>query len=109
MPCIIFRQAVSLQIHSEVDERFVPEYEPRLEKLHDTFAKVEPFNATNLEVALKSVAAELGVKVGVLVYPVRLACTCNTADLSLYHLMEVLGKEKTLARIDRAFEHAFAE
>ncbi len=86
-------------------KNFVPENKPRLEKLRDAFAKADPFIAANLEAALKAVAAELGVKVGVLVHPVRLACTGNTAGPSLYHLMEVLGKAKTLARIGRALGH----
>jgi glutamyl-tRNA synthetase len=81
---------------------FVPENKPRLHKLREAFGKVEPFNAVGLETALKAVAAEQGVKAGVLVHPLRLACTGNTAGPSLYHLMEVMGKEKTLERIDRA-------
>ncbi len=81
---------------------FVPENKPRLEKLRDAFAKADPFNATNIEAALKAVATELGVKVGVLVHPVRLAVTGNPSGPSLYHLLEVIGKEKSLARIERA-------
>src|SRR6185437_11907872 len=81
---------------------FVPENKPRLEKLRDAFSKAEPFNAANIEAALKATAGELGVKVGVLVHPVRLSTTGNPSGPSLYHLLEVLGKEKSLARIERA-------
>jgi glutamyl-tRNA synthetase len=81
---------------------FVPENKPRLEKLRDTFAKANPFNATELETALKATASELGVKAGVLVHPVRLACTGNSAGPSLYHLLEVMGKEKVMGRIGKA-------
>jgi glutamyl-tRNA synthetase len=81
---------------------FVPENKPRLEKLRDAFAKLSPFDAASIEATLKATAAELGVKVGVLVHPTRLAVTGNTAGPSLYHLLEVLGKEKSLARIERA-------
>jgi glutamyl-tRNA synthetase len=42
------------------------------------------------------------VKVGVLIHPTRLACTGNPNGPSLYHLLEVIGKEKVLARIDLA-------
>jgi len=38
----------------------------------------------------------------VLVHPTRLACTGNPAGPSLYHLLEVLGKERVLQRLDRA-------
>jgi glutamyl-tRNA synthetase len=51
---------------------------------------------------LKATASELGVKAGVLVHPVRLACTGNPAGPSLYHLLEVLGRERALARLERA-------
>ena len=33
----------------------------------------------------------------------RLAVTGNTAEPNLYHLLEVLGKEKVIRRIERAF------
>jgi len=81
---------------------FVPENKPRLEKLRDAFGNLATFDAAAVEAALKAVAAELGVKAGVLVHPVRLACTGNPSGPSLYHLLEVIGKEKTLVRIEKA-------
>jgi glutamyl/glutaminyl-tRNA synthetase len=53
------------------------------------------------------VAGELGVKVGVLVHPARLACTGRAVGPSLYHLIEVLGRERVLARLDRALARGF--
>jgi glutamyl-tRNA synthetase len=85
-----------------VKKSFVPENRPRLMKLREAFAGADPFNAATLEAALKAVAGELGVKAGVLVHPVRLAATGNSSGPSLYHLLEVLGKEKSLNRIERA-------
>jgi len=85
---------------------FVPENKPRLEKLHAAFAAADPFNAATLEAALKAVAVELGVKAGVLVHPVRLACTGNPSGPSLYHLLEVMGKEKVMGRIELALGQA---
>jgi glutamyl-tRNA synthetase len=81
---------------------FVPENKPRLEKLRGAFAGLATFDAAHLETALKSTAAELGVKAGVLVHPCRLAVTGKPAGPSLYHLLEVLGKEKVMQRIERA-------
>jgi glutamyl-tRNA synthetase len=85
-----------------VAKYFVPENKSRLTTLRDAFAAVEPFDAATLETALKETAAKLGVKVGVLVHPTRLAVTGSNAGPSLYHLLEILGKEKVLQRIDRA-------
>jgi glutamyl-tRNA synthetase len=42
------------------------------------------------------------VKVGVLIHPARLAVTGKTSGPSLYHLLEVLGREKVLGRMERA-------
>ena len=84
---------------------FVAENKPRLEKLRDAFAKTDPFNATTLEAALKATATDLGVKVGILIHPTRLATTGNPHGPSLYHLLEVLGKEKVMERIEKAMAH----
>ncbi len=81
---------------------FVPENKPRLEKLRAAFAATDPFNASTLEAALKATSTELGVKAGVLVHPVRLAVTGNPSGPSLYHLLEVMGKAKVMARFERA-------
>jgi glutamyl-tRNA synthetase len=39
-----------------------------------------------------------------LAHPVRLTATGNPNGPSLYHLLEVLGKEKTLGRIEGALQ-----
>lgn len=87
-----------------VTKHFTPENKPRLEEVRAAFAAAEPFDAANLEVTLKATAAKLGVKVGALVHPTRLAVTGSNAGPSLYHLLEILGREKVLARIDRALQ-----
>src|SRR3954470_23032968 len=85
-----------------VAKHFVPENKPRLEAVQTAFAGLELFSAANLEMTLKAPATALAVKVGALVHPPRLAVTGSNAGPSLYHLLEILGKEKVLARIDRA-------
>jgi glutamyl-tRNA synthetase len=81
---------------------FTPENKPRVQKLRDAFAALETFTATALEQTLKSTATAFGVKAGVLVHPVRLATTGATAGPSLYHLLEILGQQRVLQRLDRA-------
>ena len=81
---------------------FTAENLERLRRLRDAFAALAPFGAATLESALKETARQLGLKAGVLVHPARLACTGKTAGPSLYHLLEVLGKERVLARFERA-------
>jgi glutamyl-tRNA synthetase len=85
-----------------VAKHFIPENKPRLQKLREAFAGLETFDATSIETSLKATATGLGIKTGALVHPTRLAVTGSNAGPSLYHLIEILGKEKVLARLDRA-------
>jgi glutamyl-tRNA synthetase len=88
-----------------VERDFVPANKSNLTKLRDALAALGSFKSADVEAALKATAKELGVKAGALVHPTRLACTGKQIGPSLYHLMEVLGKERTLGRIDRALQH----
>jgi glutamyl-tRNA synthetase len=83
-------------------KEFTPENKARLATLREAFAQLEPFNAAAIEQTLKATAKDLGVKVGVLVHPTRLACTGSASGPSLYHLLEILGKKMVLERIDTA-------
>ena len=81
---------------------FIADNKPRLEALRAAFAESPTLDAANVETILKSVATELGVKPKILVHPLRLACTGRKVGPSLYHLVEVLGKDRVLKRLDRA-------
>jgi len=83
---------------------FTPENKPRLAKLREALAQLEPFDHERIGLTLGAVAKELGIKTGLLVHPTRLACCGNPAGPSLYHLLAILGKDRALRRIDRALE-----
>jgi glutamyl-tRNA synthetase len=85
-----------------VARHFTAENQPRPKAVCDALGALDKFDVTQIEATFKATAAKLGVKVGALVHPTRLAVTGSNAGPSLYHLLEVLGKEKALARIDRA-------
>jgi glutamyl-tRNA synthetase len=92
-----------LQFDKEAKEKALkPESGPLLTRLGSAFDAVVDFKAAPLEAALKQLATELGVKAGALVQPCRVACTGKLIGPSLYQLLEVLGREKTLKRISRA-------
>ncbi|MBX3734995.1 MAG: glutamate--tRNA ligase [Verrucomicrobiae bacterium] len=76
-----------------------PTARPLLERLADSFAAVSGFHAAGLESSLKALAVTLGTKAGALVQPCRLACTGRTVGPSLYHLMEVLGRDRVVRRL----------
>ena len=80
-------------------QEFTPENRERLRKFSEALSRLPEFNAAAIEQTLKAVAAEMSVKAGFLVHPARLACTGAAAGPSLYHLMEVLGRERVLKRL----------
>ncbi|MDI9400788.1 MAG: glutamate--tRNA ligase [Limisphaerales bacterium] len=83
-----------------LEEVFTEEGRERLAALGQRYTNLEDFSAASLEAELKALAKELGLKAGPLVHPLRLALTGAKSGPSLYHLMEVLGKERVLKRIN---------
>jgi glutamyl-tRNA synthetase len=79
---------------------FTPAAKPLIEKLRERFAALPEFNPATLEGALKALATELGLKAGPLVHPCRVACTGRGVGPSLYHLLEILGRERVLRRLE---------
>lgn len=73
-----------------------------LGRLREELHALPQFTAATIAAALKELAAALKVKVGVLGHPLRLACTGSAIGPSLYHLLEVLGPDRVLARLDAA-------
>ena len=93
-----FKETVTLEPGAQLtaDDR------SNLQAVRESFSKLASFNVDSLTAALKQVAAERNVKIGALVHPTRLACTGSEVGPSLYHLLEVLGKERVLRRFDQA-------
>jgi glutamyl-tRNA synthetase len=83
---------------------FTQEAKPLLEALREVYSTTTPFTATLLEEALKHLAKSRNVKAGALVQPCRVACTGSLVGPSLYHLLEVLGRDSVLCRLARAID-----
>ncbi len=74
----------------------------RLKQLGEAFSTVTEWTHPNIEAKLKELAASLGVKVGELVHPARVAVSGRSVGPGLYEMMEVLGKDRVLSRFARA-------
>jgi glutamyl-tRNA synthetase len=68
----------------------------------DRLAGVQPFEAAPLEAALRAVADERGVKAGVLIHGTRVAVVGQAASPGLFEVLELVGRERVLARLDDA-------
>ncbi len=73
----------------------------RLIALRDEFARIEKWTLETLESTLKNLAQKLGCKTGDLVHPARVAVSGRSVGPSLYHMLEVMGKERVLKRFHR--------
>lgn len=60
-----------------------------------------PFVPAALETCLREIADKHGVKAGQLIHPVRLALTGKTVSPGLFELMEALGRETTVRRLNK--------
>jgi glutamyl-tRNA synthetase len=84
--------------------RSAPETSDRLTKLAGRFAGMTTWDAASLEAALKALATELGIKTAELIHPCRVAVSGTSAGPSLYHMLEVLGRDRVLLRLRRGAE-----
>lgn len=73
-----------------------------LRAMRDRAAALPAFTAAALEEALHGLAAERGVDVGDVIHPVRVATSGLGVGPGLFEMLELLGRERVLARLDRA-------
>jgi glutamyl-tRNA synthetase len=78
----------------------------RLRAARDALADAEPFTLENVEAALRGVVDRSGAKPGAVFQPVRVAIVGTTVSPGIFESVALLGREETLARIDRALERA---
>jgi glutamyl-tRNA synthetase len=91
----------AVEIEPEFRKELTAENAGIMQALQSNFTALPDFTLASIEAALKKTAADLSIKPGLVVHPARLACTGRTVGPSLYHLMEVLGRERFIARIAR--------
>lgn len=72
-------------------------------QLASRFKALEPFEAKTIEASFRALVGDLGLKASDLVHPLRVALTGKAVGPGLFETIEVLGKEKTIQRLDSAF------
>ena len=74
----------------------------RLRTLGTAFGELAEWTHPSIEARLKELAISLGTKVGEFVHPARVAVSGKAVGPGLYEMLEILGKERVLARFQRA-------
>jgi glutamyl-tRNA synthetase len=75
---------------------------PMLAAADDALASLEPFEAAQIETALRAAADALGLKPRQAFQPIRVAVTGSKVSPGLFESIELLGREKTLSRLRAA-------
>ena len=73
-----------------------------LEHLVIGLNKIDHWDQENIESKVREVAAQINVKGKQIIHPARAALSGKTVGPGLFALMEVLGKEKNIVRLERA-------
>jgi len=89
-------------------KHLTPDSTPALSRFADRLAALAEFSHAALEKAFKEVLDEHGLRMGQLAQPVRVALTGRAASPGLFEVMELLGRDRTLARLRRGIERAKA-
>ena len=95
----------AIEIEPEAARKHLkPELREPLEALASAFESVEPYDAASLESALRSLADARGIKAGLLIHAVRAAVTGRTASPGLFDVLELVGRDRSVARLRAALK-----
>ncbi len=78
------------------------EQRPILQEIRDGLAAMGPPHTEALERLFQGAAERRGLGLGKVAQPVRVALTGGTASPGMYDVIQILGKEESLARLDAA-------
>jgi glutamyl-tRNA synthetase len=73
-----------------------------LHALGRTLRTLDHFDEPHVEAAVRGTAAERGLKAGVLIHATRVAVTGRAVSPGLFEILALLGRDRTVERIDRA-------
>ncbi len=73
-------------------------------ELKDSLASISDFSASEIEKVFTSIIEKHGIKLGNLAQPARVAMTGKTESPGIFEVLEIIGKEKTLKRLDKAIK-----
>ncbi|HAM52822.1 MAG TPA: glutamate--tRNA ligase [Nitrospiraceae bacterium] len=95
--------AEDVEYHEKAKARFLHEQSlPYLNELKDSLASLDLFSASEIEKIFKAITEKHGIKLANLAQPVRVAVTGGAESPGIFEVLEILGREKTLKRLEKA-------
>jgi glutamyl-tRNA synthetase len=83
-------------------KHLTPDVAPLLTELAGRLKTIDPFTHDELEKVFNAIVTEKAIKLGKLAQPVRVALTGGTVSPGIYEVIEVMGKDRTIQRIEAA-------
>ncbi len=77
---------------------------PYLVEVKDALAHTTDFSAPEIEKVFKAITEKHNTKLGNIAQPVRVAITGGTESPGIFEVLEIVGKEKTLRRLETAIK-----
>jgi glutamyl-tRNA synthetase len=101
-----FYMVSEIELDPDAAGKFLtPEIREALVRLAGELSKLEVFDEKSLEQVFRKIAADLGMKLGKLAQPVRVALTGSTISPGLFEIIGVLGKQTVLERLKKGLEY----
>jgi glutamyl-tRNA synthetase len=96
-----------IEIDPKAAEKYLAHADPRpLRELRDQLADLADWNAASIQQAFDQIMTRHGLKLGKLAQPVRVALTGVTASPGIFEVAELLGRRRTLKRLEQALTTA---
>ncbi|NWF52807.1 MAG: glutamate--tRNA ligase [Nitrospirae bacterium] len=100
-----FYIAEEIVFDKKAKEKFLNErYLPFLKDIKNELEKLEIFVAPNIEKVFKEIVEKYNTKLGNIAQPVRVAITGKTESPGIFEVIEIIGREKTLKRLEKAIK-----
>ncbi|MGE5840237.1 MAG: glutamate--tRNA ligase [Deltaproteobacteria bacterium] len=95
-----------IRYEEKADRKFLkPEIAPLVQEARARLENMDDFTQKSLEGLFLQILEEKKIKLGDIAQPLRVALTGTSVSPGLFELMEVLGKEAVLRRMDKALKH----
>jgi glutamyl-tRNA synthetase len=82
-----------------------PEMTDVLKELTERLSLPESFTAEEIQKVFEGIMEERGLKLGTIAQPVRVALTGGSVSPGIFEVMEIMGKDMVLSRLNKAIEY----
>ncbi|MEE2698907.1 MAG: glutamate--tRNA ligase [Pseudomonadota bacterium] len=96
----IYARLRPFKLDQEAKRMIVGDGKQHLVNIRQLIVGLEEWDAQNLQEIIRTYSENCGSKLGIVVQPLRAALSGRNISPSLFEVMEIIGRDETLARID---------